>query len=199
MIPKNEFGVREDFAVKAKDLGYTIVASRGAFPDMILQKSDGEMILAEVEYKSRSFISHGHESTGCDVVICWEHDARLDVMVMELSTGAVYSPGVVPDKIKRPATEKYQPGQMEIAVAEIVARQPDLNDLFLATALQEGDARIALLKYERCLEGPSRELVARLDIDVKNLPFVMYAWLKLYNRRKLNITRLNDEPDDSEA
>lgn len=47
------------------------------FPDLIAFRTDGEeakTIRVEFELQSSNFVQHGHDETGCDLIICWEHD-----------------------------------------------------------------------------------------------------------------------------
>ena len=91
-VPRNEVEVREMYAHKMPAHGYRIVASQEAFPDWLLQNTEtGEYVLAEVEHRSSSFVSHGHEPTGCDLIVCWEHDCHLDFRdVLELFSGTFH-------------------------------------------------------------------------------------------------------------
>jgi len=47
------------------------------FPDLIAFRTHGEepkTIRVEFELQSSNFVQHGHDETGCDLIICWEHD-----------------------------------------------------------------------------------------------------------------------------
>ncbi len=88
-IPENEAGTRDLFVMRCREWGYSIVKSQIAFPDLIVQK-DGLEFRAEVEFKSSSFREHGHPAKECDLVICWEHDARLPMHVLELKTETIH-------------------------------------------------------------------------------------------------------------
>lgn len=95
-IPRNEVQVREMYAASMSDYGYRIAASQERFPDWCLQDlTTGEFVLAEVEHKSSSFFTHGHDQASCDMVVCWEHNARgLCLPVLELFSGITFEPKV---------------------------------------------------------------------------------------------------------
>jgi len=90
--PTSEMGTREWFAANLGKLGFSIVKSSSGFPDYELVNDKGSRILAEAEHKSSSFLAHGHDPHGCDLVVCWEHDAALPLPVVELATGKQYKP-----------------------------------------------------------------------------------------------------------
>ncbi len=92
-VPKNETQTREWFAAHIADSEYDLVISQVAFPDYVLRDGDGKKHRVEVEYKSASFIQHGHNPQGCDFVLCWIHNAELTLPVLELSTGRRYEVG----------------------------------------------------------------------------------------------------------
>jgi hypothetical protein len=91
-VPKGEMGTREWFAAHLDEFGMSIINSATAFPDCIVETDDGEVLRAEMEYKSGNFIAHKHEPSGCDIVICWLHDSELPLPVLELSTKKCYAP-----------------------------------------------------------------------------------------------------------
>lgn len=95
-VPRNEVQVREMYAAKMPDYGYRIAASQERFPDWCLQDLEtGEFVLAEVEHKSSSFFTHDHDQASCDLVVCWEHNARgLCLPVLELFTGVTHEPKI---------------------------------------------------------------------------------------------------------
>jgi hypothetical protein len=81
--PTNELGVAIVFGVLAADLGYAFEAAGIAFPDMTARRrvkggrSSGgrwEPVRVELEFRASSFVAHGHDLKGCDVIICWEND-----------------------------------------------------------------------------------------------------------------------------
>lgn len=46
-----------------------------------------ERVQIEFEYRSRSFLEHGHLSTDCDVLVCWEHNwPECPIDVLELKS-----------------------------------------------------------------------------------------------------------------
>lgn len=93
-VPRNEVQVREIFAHKMDQFGYRVAASQEAFPDWCLQDlNTKEFVFAEVEHRSSSFYTHGHDFEGCDMIVCWEHDfPATPLPVLELVTGQTHSP-----------------------------------------------------------------------------------------------------------
>ncbi len=91
-VPRNEVQVREMHASRMPAHGYRIAASQEAFPDWLLQDIEtGEFVLAEVEHRSSSFLAHGHDPAGCQMVVCWEHDEPLPFLdVLELFSGTMH-------------------------------------------------------------------------------------------------------------
>ena len=85
--PVNEQGVVLLFGMVAEELGYAVDAIGTAFPDcaarrLVAEGKDGgagadarwEPVRVEFEYRSRSFLYHGHDAAACDVIVCWQHD-----------------------------------------------------------------------------------------------------------------------------
>lgn len=85
-IPQNEIQTREWFVAHLADFDYNIVKSASAFPDYILEGLDGTSYRVEVESESANFIRHKHNAAGCDFVLCWIHNAKLVIPVLELSS-----------------------------------------------------------------------------------------------------------------
>ena len=101
--PTNEISLREYFAVHSKEFGYKIVESQTGFPDWVLEDiSTGKRLRVEAEYESHNFISHGHDINGCDLIVCWRHNANIALPVLEVSTGKMYKPEVAVKKEKEP-------------------------------------------------------------------------------------------------
>jgi hypothetical protein len=95
-VPKNEIGVRELFAQRCQTLGYRILDSQRGFPDYVLLDPQGQRLRAEAEFASENFILHGHDSTACDLIICWRHTQAMGVPVLELASEQIYLPGCLP-------------------------------------------------------------------------------------------------------
>lgn len=88
--PINELGVVFLFGMLADDLGFVVESVQNGFPDCDakLRKPDGsfEGVRIEFEFKSSSFVQHGHNVEECDLIICWQHDWRdCPIDVLELS------------------------------------------------------------------------------------------------------------------
>lgn len=76
--PVNELGVVYLFGILSQELGFVVESIQSGFPDCHgkrkLSKDRWQSIRIEFEFKSSNFISHGHNLTQCDIIICWEHD-----------------------------------------------------------------------------------------------------------------------------
>jgi hypothetical protein len=76
--PVNEQGVVFLFGMIAKELGFLVEAVQVGYPDCEAKRQVGrgqwQRVLIEFEYESRSFAEHGHDPTGCDVIVCWRHN-----------------------------------------------------------------------------------------------------------------------------
>jgi len=76
--PINEAGVMLAFGMMAKELGFIVDSVSATFPDCTAKRCVGdkrwETVRIEFEYKSRNFVAHGHDPTGADLIVCWEHD-----------------------------------------------------------------------------------------------------------------------------
>jgi hypothetical protein len=90
--PLNEQGVVLLFGALATELGFRVLATQTAFPDCFAMRrmGDGRWRLARIEFEleSRSFVNHGHDPAGCDLIVCWRHnwpDCPLEVL--ELGRG----------------------------------------------------------------------------------------------------------------
>lgn len=101
--PVNEAGVVLVFGMVAADIGYAVDAIGTAFPDCnarrLVAAGSGsaagrsgvaadrwEPVRIEFEFRSRSFLYHGHDADACDVIVCWQHDwpdCPLEVLVLE--------------------------------------------------------------------------------------------------------------------
>ena len=84
-IPKNEFGVILLFGTVMHHVGWQLIDVRpNLYPDGVFLV-DGRVTLVEFEFASANFITHNHDTRGADMVICWEHNKRLDIPVIDLS------------------------------------------------------------------------------------------------------------------
>lgn len=87
-IPKNEQGVVFYFGAVAASAGIDVIHVQTEFPDFEFMHKD-TLYRGEFERKSSNFWAHDHDYLGCDLVVCWMHDARLGPMpVIELSDSA---------------------------------------------------------------------------------------------------------------
>jgi hypothetical protein len=70
-------------------LGFLVLRIQTEFPDCEAMRVVGEnrlqMVRIEFEFQSRNFLRHMHEPTGCDLIVCWEHNwPECPVEVLEL-------------------------------------------------------------------------------------------------------------------
>lgn len=76
--PVNELGVVYLFGVLHKSFDYRIESIQAGYPDCIARRKIGrnrwEEVRIEFEFNSKSFVSHGHDPSSVDVIICWIHD-----------------------------------------------------------------------------------------------------------------------------
>lgn len=78
--PINEQGVVFLFGMVAYELGFIVEAVHASYPDCEAKRRidpKGERwqrVRVEFEFRSRTFLAHGHDPAKCDVIVCWEHD-----------------------------------------------------------------------------------------------------------------------------
>jgi hypothetical protein len=88
--PTNELGVVFLFAHLARRWRLRIDAIQPGFPDCIAhQKVQGKekKVRIEFEFKSKNFLTHGHDHKKCDLIVCWEDnwpDTRKKPPIIEL-------------------------------------------------------------------------------------------------------------------
>jgi hypothetical protein len=82
---RNEMGVIVMFGKIAERLNYHLIDIGTAFPDATMLSPTDQKILVEFEYQASNFIVHKHDPKGCDLVVCWDADARLLVPTIALS------------------------------------------------------------------------------------------------------------------
>jgi hypothetical protein len=91
--PTNEAGVLYLFGAMSAALGFLVLRIQTEFPDCEAMRVVGEnrlqRVKIECEYESRNFLRHMHEPSGCDLIVCWEHNwPECPLEVVELK-GAV--------------------------------------------------------------------------------------------------------------
>lgn len=91
--PVNELGVVYLFGVLHDAFDFQIESIQSGFPDCIARRriAEGrwEELRIEFEFKSKSFVTHGHDVEGVDIIVCWKHnwpDCPKHLRVIELST-----------------------------------------------------------------------------------------------------------------
>lgn len=73
--PKYEQEVLYLFCVFHKDIGFPYVQIiREAFPDVTAIDNDRNSVKIELEVLASDFISHKHDASACDYIVCWEND-----------------------------------------------------------------------------------------------------------------------------
>lgn len=78
--PINEQGVVYLFGMVSYELGFLVEAVHTSFPDCEAKRcvdarhNRWHRVRIEFEYKSSNFLDHGHDSSQCDVIVCWHHD-----------------------------------------------------------------------------------------------------------------------------
>lgn len=88
--PTNEAGVMFLFGALARRLGFMILRVQQGFPDIEALRlyPDGQWrwVRIELEYESKNFLAHGHDVSGCDLIVCWVNNwPSCPVEVIELS------------------------------------------------------------------------------------------------------------------
>ncbi len=87
--PINEQGVVYLFGMIARELGFLVEGVATEFPDCDAKRRTRsglyERVRIEFEFKTSNFREHGHDPSGCDLVVCWAHDwPDCPVEVLEL-------------------------------------------------------------------------------------------------------------------
>ena len=78
--PVNELGVVYLFGMLSEELGFVVESVQAGFPDCEakrrLPKNHWQRVRIEFEFKSANFLTHGHDLSKCDLIVCWEDDWR---------------------------------------------------------------------------------------------------------------------------
>ena len=100
--PVNEQGVVFAFGALAAQLGFAVESVAGGFPDCLAKRRVGpdrwEGVRIEFEFRSRNFRDHGHDPSGCDLIVCWRHDwpeCPLEVLELQSAVAARRAAGGV--------------------------------------------------------------------------------------------------------
>lgn len=78
--PINEQGVVFLFGMVSYELGFIVEAVHASFPDceakrcIDIKDQRWQRVRIEFEYRSRRFRDQGHDPSGCDLIVCWEHN-----------------------------------------------------------------------------------------------------------------------------
>ena len=104
--PLNEQGVVFLFSDYARKNHIRVEEIRASFPDCIAyqKKAYGEKrIRIEFEYKAKNFLTHGHDPTKCDWIVCWENNwpskpANLQIVELRVDYGLGHNVWMMPVK-----------------------------------------------------------------------------------------------------
>jgi len=88
--PTNENGVLFVFGSVARELGFSVLHIQPGFPDCEamreIEPGRWQRVRIEFEYQSRNFLAHMHPLSGCELIVCWEHnwpDCPLEVIELK--------------------------------------------------------------------------------------------------------------------
>jgi len=89
--PTNEAGVLFLFGAMAMQLGFRALRIQAGYPDCEAMRVVGEnrlqRVRIEIEHESRNFRRHAHKPSGCELIVCWEHNwAESPLEVVELKS-----------------------------------------------------------------------------------------------------------------
>jgi hypothetical protein len=157
--PVNELGVVYLFGLLHDTFDLKIESIQAGFPDCVARRriapNRWEEVRIEFEYESRSFISHGHDPTGVDVIVCWKHNwtnCPEEIEIIELSTLL----GDVEQIDKEIKTEK------KLTAWQLFCQQKRLEGLAFSEAAR-------LWREQKHDETPNRvNATERLDTEIKN-------------------------------
>ncbi|MCX7426270.1 MAG: hypothetical protein NTW96_11700 [Planctomycetia bacterium] len=159
--PVNEMGVVALFAMLSEELGFIIEEVRSEFPDCIARRKvtrGWERVTIEFEYKSSSFRRHGHDSSSCDLIVCWEHDwDACPVPVLALKAHLTDSQANVPGGLRRPHVNE----PLEIRTARVTAG-----------GIRNGYIRLGLIDSfwpQECLGGNVKPAAKHLIVDFEGI------------------------------
>jgi hypothetical protein len=78
--PINEQGVVYLFGMVSSELGLIVEPVQSSYPDCEAKRcvdsknNRWQRVRIEFEFRSSNFCEHGHDPSGCDMIVCWEHD-----------------------------------------------------------------------------------------------------------------------------
>jgi hypothetical protein len=112
--PTNEAGVVYLFGALSERLGFLVLRVQTEFPDCEAMRLVGEnrmqLVRIEFEHESRNFLKHAHDPSGCDLIVCWEHNwPECPVDVLELK-GAVIGQPLTAGECKFFAAQRKESG-----------------------------------------------------------------------------------------
>jgi len=174
--PTNEAETIELFNLAGDLLGWHIVEFQSnRFPDAVIENASGQRLTAEFEHCARNFQAHGHDSMGCDLVICWANDwpdaplpvwALKDNLLSCLPTGLTWTLLLV-EALDNKNLRCYQ--KVDNHLALLLERTA--HALAQATQiLEEAQAKAELVKRVETLEGRLRRALADLEREKRRRP-----------------------------
>ncbi|MFL6386763.1 MAG: homing endonuclease associated repeat-containing protein [Terriglobales bacterium] len=107
--PTNEAGVLYLFGAMSERLGFFVLLVQAGFPDCeamrVVAENRLQPVKIELEYQSRNFLKHMHDLTGCDLIVCWEHNwPECPIEVLELKSLVAHWGGRLPESEKQKLT-----------------------------------------------------------------------------------------------
>ena len=93
-----EINIREAFAIKHKELGFSILMSQDIFPDYVLKDKKGKLLRAEAEVFASDFQRHKHDIKKCELIICFKNDWK-DCPIKIIEIKVDHFPSIIEEKI----------------------------------------------------------------------------------------------------
>lgn len=168
--PKNETQTREWLAANIDKFEFDIALSQTDYPDYILKWPDGTIMAAEIEYKSSNFILHGHDPSGCDIVLCWKNNKKLPIPILELSTNTFdgFSIGAGLDNLSKALDKEF----------EIVRSQSEKINQQFCFMVNESSINAFIGVFKRKMEA-FINFVAAYELYIKSYKTMMEKFFEL--------------------
>lgn len=168
-VPSNELAVREWFAANLDKFDYDIVVSKSSFPDYTLRDSTGKKYKVEVELKSGNFLAHKHDPKKCDFILCWIHNQKVPLPVLELSTEKMHEARAEPTSPDEygPVLENMESETLSTFFKAAKSCRGEINAFVLAVAddLRVQSQYTHLIQDSRLkLMSSSRYLIGALEL-----------------------------------
>lgn len=84
--PTNEQETIHLFSQVCQKHGFKLLSLQIPFPDALIEDMETKVkYRTEFEHRASSFVRHGHDSKGCDLIICWSNDlGHYEVPIIEI-------------------------------------------------------------------------------------------------------------------